>query len=216
MEENGKPRRAAVSSFGVSGTNAHVILEKPAPVGSDDEKAEDDEVVPVLGWCRRWVLSGRRSRPCGIRRGAFRTGSMMAIPAATETVVAVASTWRMLDSALAGRSVFGCRGVVLGGEHGELLGGLGLLAAGESGVGARGIADSGLGGPVFMFSGQGSQWEGMAVELLDSSPLFAEQLRLCGAALEASWIGAWRMSCVEPRARRGWIAWMWCSRHCSG
>jgi acyl transferase domain-containing protein/thioesterase domain-containing protein/acyl carrier protein len=37
--------------------------------------------------------------------------------------------------------------------------------------------------PVFVFPGQGAQWEGMAVELLDSSPVFAAELATCGAAL---------------------------------
>nr|WP_264060049.1 SDR family NAD(P)-dependent oxidoreductase [Mycolicibacterium psychrotolerans] len=38
------------------------------------------------------------------------------------------------------------------------------------------------GGTVFVFPGQGSQWPGMAAELLDSAPAFADQMRLCDAA----------------------------------
>ncbi|MFJ5123502.1 acyltransferase domain-containing protein, partial [Kitasatospora sp. NPDC088548] len=40
-----------------------------------------------------------------------------------------------------------------------------------------------LGGRVFVFPGQGSQWAGMAVELLDSSPVFASRLAECERAL---------------------------------
>ena len=39
------------------------------------------------------------------------------------------------------------------------------------------------GGTVFVFPGQGSQWTGMAVELLDTAPAFADQMRRCDAAL---------------------------------
>jgi len=46
----------------------------------------------------------------------------------------------------------------------------------------EGVAGS-RGGVVFVISGHGSQWEGMAPELLDSSPTFAEHIRACGDAL---------------------------------
>ena len=49
------------------------------------------------------------------------------------------------------------------------------------GVGAGGGGAGG--GVVFVFPGQGSQWVGMAVELLDCSPVFRERLGECGEAL---------------------------------
>ena len=60
--------------------------------------------------------------------------------------------------------------------------GLGMLAAAEVGDRVvRGVAHEGR--PVFVFPGQGSQWKGMALELLGSSPVFAEQMGSCGEAL---------------------------------
>ena len=84
------------------------------------------------------------------------------------------------------RSSLEYRAVLLGSGREELLGCLGALARGvmASGV-VRGVA-SGVGrsgGGVLVFPGQGSQWEGMALELLGSSPVFAEQMCACGEAL---------------------------------
>ncbi|MBX4180252.1 ketoacyl-synthetase C-terminal extension domain-containing protein, partial [Streptomyces geysiriensis] len=50
---DGRPRRAGISSFGISGTNAHVILEE-APV-QDETEEEAAAPLPVVPW----VLSGR-------------------------------------------------------------------------------------------------------------------------------------------------------------
>ena len=124
----------------------------------------------------------RARRPCGHRLSAC------------------ASTWTdpELDLAdvglsLASRSAFEHRAVVLGGEREGLLG----WPFGPGGGGARagvlqGVASRPAGaGPVFMFPGQGSQWEGMALELLDSSPVFAEHMRACGR-------GAWRACRLVP------------------
>src|SRR5207302_3762020 len=50
----------------------------------------------------------------------------------------------------------------------------------------------------FVFPGQGAQWEGMALELLESSPVFAEELRACGEALSA--FVDWELDDVLRRA----------------
>ncbi|GAA1695397.1 type I polyketide synthase [Streptomyces yatensis] len=169
--ETGHPRRAAVSSFGVSGTNAHTILEQ-AP---EDEAAEaaDAEVAegPVA-----WAVSGRS--PAGLQAQAGRLREFVAARpelGLSDVALSLATT----------RSPFEHRGVVTGADREELLARLGALAADEAAAGVtRGVADL-RGRSVFVFPGQGAQWMGMAVGLLESSPVFAEAIGACESALSA-------------------------------
>ncbi|WP_156107402.1 type I polyketide synthase, partial [Streptomyces violaceusniger] len=169
--ETGHPRRAAVSSFGVSGTNAHTILEQ-AP---EDEAAEvaDAEVAegPVA-----WVVSGRSVAGLQAQAGQLRE-FVAARPelGVSDVALSLATT----------RSPFEHRGVVTGADREELLARLGALAADEAAPGVtRGVADV-RGRSVFVFPGQGAQWMGMAVDLLESSPVFAAAIGECEAALSA-------------------------------
>ncbi len=178
--EDGAPRRAAVSSFGVSGTNAHVILEQ-APVearrgeGVDGPEKPGAGAVLGAGGALPWVLSGRGREALGGQ--AERLAAFLG----SHPDVGVLD----VGFSLAGRGVFERRGVVVGGGREALLGGLGALAGGRSASGVvEGVADVAGGGVAFLFPGQGSQWGGMAVELLDSSPVFAERLGLCDEVLE--------------------------------
>jgi acyl transferase domain-containing protein/acyl carrier protein len=86
---------------------------------------------------------------------------------------------------LVGRSAFAHRAVVVGSEREELLAGLDAVAGGVSRTGVvEGVRDAaGSGGIVFVFPGQGAQWAGMAVELMECSGVFAARLRECGEAL---------------------------------
>ncbi len=171
-EKNGEPRRAGVSSFGISGTNAHVILEEPP---------RQDSSTPVVGTgllgagVVPWVLSGKSK------------GALRAQAERLREFVAGDPGLGMMDvgSSLASRSVFGHRAVLLGDGREGLLGGLGALAGGEPAAGmVEGVASvAGGAGVVFLFPGQGSQWEGMALELLECSPVFAERMGACGEAL---------------------------------
>ncbi|MFI2352729.1 type I polyketide synthase [Streptomyces sp. NPDC019443] len=160
-EEPGRPRRAGVSSFGVSGTNAHVIVEQ---VGST-EQADGGESAPSLGVVVPWVVSGRS--PAALVSQAGRLASW--VEGAGLSPVEVG------HSLVASRSVFGHRAVVVGSESGELTAGL------RSVTSPGAVTDPGR--TVFVFPGQGSQWVGMAVELLDSSPVFAARLAECEGAL---------------------------------
>ncbi|MDO0938360.1 SDR family NAD(P)-dependent oxidoreductase [Streptomyces sp. DG2A-72] len=171
--EAGHPRRAAVSSFGVSGTNAHVILEAApetdgAPEVSDGVLGSAPGIVP-------WVLSAASAD--ALRAQAERlSGHVAERPGLAPADVAFSLATR--------RTALEHRAVVVGGDRDELLATLDALSAGRPARGAvLGDAAAHSRRPVFVFPGQGSQWVGMAVELLDSSPVFAESMLACGEAL---------------------------------
>ncbi|SFE89461.1 Acyl transferase domain-containing protein [Actinacidiphila alni] len=149
-------RRAAVSSFGISGTNAHLLVEEPAAADVDmtsrQETVADDLVA--------WPVTART--PEALREQAGR------LAGATDghRTADVART-------LAGRSVFEHRAVVLGTDAGELVAGLRALADGTAADGtvtgtARGRARTAL-----LFTGQGGQRLGMGRELHAAFPEFA-------------------------------------------
>ena len=80
------------------------------------------------------------------------------------------------------RASFDHRAVAVGAERDELLSGLAAIASGAPAPNVVTGRAAATGGTVFVFPGQGSQWAGMAVELLDSAPAFADQMRRCDAA----------------------------------
>ncbi|MET8170637.1 type I polyketide synthase, partial [Streptomyces sp. NPDC005329] len=162
-----RPRRAGVSAFGVSGTNAHVIVEE-APA-AEAEPARTAQAGPVP-----WVLSGRTE------------DALRGQAAALLAHLAERPTAEPRDIALAlatTRSSFEHRAVVVGADRAQLLRDTAALAAGNP---AAGVVRSAVGAPgrvAFVFPGQGAQWVGMAVELAAASPAFAAHLDACAAAL---------------------------------
>ncbi|MEV6730901.1 type I polyketide synthase [Streptomyces sp. NPDC051364] len=170
--QNGRPRRAGVSSFGVSGTNAHLILEE-APAEEAQEPSAPAGVVPLVVSARSaGSLAGQAGRLAEFVEGAGEV-----------------SLAEVAGALVSGRAVLGERAVVVAGSDEEALVGLQALARGESAPGVvTGSAGSGAPGKVvWVFPGQGSQWAGMGRELLDSSPVFAERIAECAAALDP-WI----------------------------
>jgi mycoketide-CoA synthase len=178
---NGKPRRAGISSFGISGTNAHVIIEEAPPAhersspdrpsGAPSPAAKAD--APLDG-VAPWLLSGKDDE--ALRDQARRLSRHVEERPELDPAD--------VSHSLAARAAFAHRAVVFGGERKELLDGLDVLARGESARGAlRGVARREAGKVVFLFPGQGSQWLGMGVEMLDSSPVFAARMRACSNAL---------------------------------
>ncbi|MCF3172494.1 SDR family NAD(P)-dependent oxidoreductase [Streptomyces sioyaensis] len=167
-----EPRRAGVSSFGMSGTNAHVIVEE-APRQPAQRNAPAETALPVVPV----PLSARTAE--ALRDQAARLRShLLARPAEGDLTglgYSLATT----------RSAFEHRAVLVAADRDDLDRGLREIAEGAmvSDV-PRGLARDGSARPVLVFPGQGSQWAGMARELLDSSPVFADRLAACERALD--------------------------------
>ncbi|MGW3957958.1 SDR family NAD(P)-dependent oxidoreductase, partial [Streptomyces sp. NPDC004752] len=160
------PRRAGISSFGISGTNAHIIIEQPSEP-ADEDRAGDGIELPTLPW----VVSGT---------------SVDAVTAQAQRLlvsVSGADGPNALDVAYTlatGRAALEHRAVVVGTSRAQLLAGLGSLANGSSALGVvRGTRTQGR--TAFVFTGQGSQRLGMGRELYERVPEFARVFdEVCG------------------------------------
>ncbi|WP_131785878.1 type I polyketide synthase, partial [Protofrankia symbiont of Coriaria ruscifolia] len=189
-DTGGRPRRAAVSSFAVSGTISHAILEQAPPADDrarpdgqgdtgalgDTNTLGDTGALPVASASAvlPFVLSARSAG--ALRDQALRLAAHLdAHPGLDPATVA----WSLAT----GRSRFEHRAVVLAADRPRLAAGLAALARGEA---ADHVVPGVAGGDrkiAFVFPGQGSQWIGMAAQLLDSSTVFAGRMAACAAAL---------------------------------
>ncbi|GAA2807816.1 type I polyketide synthase [Crossiella cryophila] len=147
-----RARRAAVSSFGISGTNAHVVLEGVAPVTGESSP----EVLPLL-------LSGHT--PGAVLDQARRLAPVLAASAPADVAHALATARQHLSHRIA----------VTGGDRVELLAGLAELTTGD-------VRTTTGGELAYLFTGQGSQRAGMGAGLAERFPVFARELdRVCAA-----------------------------------
>jgi acyl transferase domain-containing protein/NADP-dependent 3-hydroxy acid dehydrogenase YdfG/acyl carrier protein len=161
----GRPRRAAVSSFGISGTNAHVVVEEAAaPAPAPGDAAPGLLVFPVSA----------RSETALRAQAARLATHLRAHPdlALADVAGSLATT----------RTHFEQRAAVVTDDRAELLDALDALAAGTPAPAlVTGRARAG-GKLVFVFPGQGSQWDGMSRGLRDV-PAFRDALEACARAL---------------------------------
>jgi acyl transferase domain-containing protein/acyl carrier protein len=162
----GAPRRAGISSFGISGTNAHVILEEPEPDPAGTPDAEPDDVphepAPVA-----WVLSARTASALKgqVRRLRDRVQADAELDPA-DVAYSLAAT----------RSRFDHRAVAVGRDRARLLGDLaGYLEDRPDAAVTAGLARPGA-KTAFLFTGQGGQRPGMGRELYAAYPVFAAAL----------------------------------------
>ncbi|ANN21700.1 polyketide synthase [Amycolatopsis orientalis] len=153
-----RPRRCAVSAFGMSGTNAHVVLESVAEADFRDGDATTGP-WPV-------VLSGAGTD--GVRAQA----GQIARFADANLGVGIGDIARFLANS---RASLGVRAVVVAGSAAELRERLDSCEIGIADVTGR---------TVFVFPGQGAQWTGMGLALWESSQAFRDSMLACSEELE--------------------------------
>ncbi|WJV51128.1 type I polyketide synthase [Streptomyces flavofungini] len=224
-----RPRRTAVSSFGVGGTNAHVILEQAPPEAEQAQPAREARPTECAGRAEQpsrtvraepegpseraerpgrtdhvsearpgahpahvgrpehtddlagtgprplpWLVSGVGA--AGLRAQARRVAEFLAAdPDAPDADLAY--------SLARSRAALGDRAVVVAADRGGALEGLAALADGDLGphtaLGTAAARDR----VAFVFPGQGSQWPGMAAELMRTAPVFRESIEACADRL---------------------------------
>ncbi|WP_443072859.1 type I polyketide synthase [Streptomyces sp. NBC_01439] len=173
-----RPRRFGVSSFGISGTNAHAILEEaPAPEGTTpnpgDVSAPDRAGEPAVrtapsvteeSAATPWLLSARTEPALRAQAGRLAT-HLLERPELAPDDVAL--------SLAVGRATFEHRAVAIGAGREELLRGLTALSEGQDTPGLVRGEVRGNGGTAFLFTGQGAQRPGMGQELYEAFPAYA-------------------------------------------
>ncbi|MFF3155621.1 SDR family NAD(P)-dependent oxidoreductase [Streptomyces sp. NPDC057910] len=151
----GRPRRAGVSAFGISGTNAHVILEEAGEQEPHEPHEAAHPSVPVVPW----RVSGKTPQTVAAQARRLRS-YLDTVP---DDGLATAG-----QALITSRASLDHTAVALGTDRAELDRALASIAEGN------GITETATGKLAFLFSGQGAQRLGMGRELYGSFPVFAE------------------------------------------
>lgn len=185
------PRLAAVSAFGIAGTNAHVVLQEAAT----NRSCTSDTVPPLL------LLSAASPEALTARAGAINEWISHHKSASNF------SLGDLFYTAAVRRTHHEHRLAVVAEDADELQRKLSGFLAGQSESGCvSGRAAAAAGTKVaFIFPGQGSQWLGMGRDLLRSAPVFRDALERCDRAIEAEtgWSLLREMHTDEASSRLG-------------
>ncbi|WP_434599906.1 SDR family NAD(P)-dependent oxidoreductase [Streptomyces sp. A5-4] len=157
-------RTAGVSAFGFGGANAHVVLQEAPPA------ADRQDTAPPTGTPRPVVVTVDGSSVCAYQAEAAQLRDWLSEHRDEVTIKDLAHTTTV-------RRTHGpLRAAVVARDTGTLLDRLDLLATEGGGGGITTGTERHSAQPVFVFSGQGSQWAGMARELLTEDPVFTRVL----------------------------------------
>ncbi|MBS1583426.1 MAG: amino acid adenylation domain-containing protein [Bacteroidetes bacterium] len=173
----GTPRIAGVSSFGVGGTNAHVILAEP-PVAAASGPSRTRQL---------FLLSAKSKASLEAMTDGFRAW-LEAHPGAS--LADAAYTLQV------GRRSFKHRRLIVGGSHGEVI--EAIANKDPNLIGTRELHGTAP-GVVFMFPGQGSQYVNMGRDLCESEPVFKEHFDRCCALFSAAF-GTDLKAIIFPKA----------------
>ncbi|OBF28319.1 polyketide synthase [Mycobacterium sp. ACS1612] len=167
-ERNCRPRIAGISSFGFAGTNAHVILEEAPEQSAPDTTASEDRRFNVL------PVSARTPAALAQLAGDYR-GWLAAHPEATLADVCF--------TAGAARAHLEHRAALVVNSRESAIELLGALADDRPAPGLVRGETHDTPKTAWLFTGQGSQYPGMAKELYGGEPVFAETVDRCAAAI---------------------------------
>jgi phthiocerol/phenolphthiocerol synthesis type-I polyketide synthase D len=188
----GRPARAGVSAFGFGGTNAHAVLEEWAPKPSRARAASAPRRPRIL------IVSARTASR--LADAATELAEWLAGPVGAET--SLDDLTRTL-----GENRYGSvSAAVVGRDRATLIAGLRALGVGRP---AKGVVapqsfteptSAPRGGPVFVFSGYGAQWEGMGRRLMLEEPAFADAVEELDPIFAAS-VGMTLTRMLDERVR---------------
>ncbi|WP_345025597.1 type I polyketide synthase, partial [Streptomyces sedi] len=183
LPERDRPARAGVSSFGLSGTNVHVIVEAPP----NDDTTEAPATGPQ-------VLLASASHPSGLAEQVSLLRARVSDPEQPRLA-------DLLASAATRRTHESHRYAAVAAEPSGLAAALGDPHDPPQGGYAGTVTPGDVPAPVFVYSGQGSQWSGMAVDLHDGDPTVRDTLDECDALIRDH--APWSLVDILRRAEDG-------------